>query len=215
MDTKKTKTIDWERIELDYRAGIKTLRQIAEEHKITHGAINNRAKREGWPRDLSAKIQQKADELVSKALVSKIVSKEAKAAEHEVVEANAHAVASVRLAHRRDIQRARSVAMRLMDEMDLSCGPENAAMLGDLGELLRSPDAHNQDKLNDIYQKLISLPGRAKTMKDLSESLRVLVTLERQAFGLDDQQKDRTPESEMPASALDAKIAALVEKLGV
>ena len=47
--------IDWERIELDYRAGIKTLRQIAEEHGITHGAVNKRAARDGWQRDLSVR----------------------------------------------------------------------------------------------------------------------------------------------------------------
>lgn len=56
---------DWEAIELDYRAGIKTLRQIAGEHGITHGAVNKRAKANGWERDLSAKIQQKADALLS------------------------------------------------------------------------------------------------------------------------------------------------------
>lgn len=44
---------DWERIEMDYRAGIKTLRQIADENGITHGAVNKRAKRDGWERDLS------------------------------------------------------------------------------------------------------------------------------------------------------------------
>ncbi len=33
---------DWEAIELDYRAGIKTLRQIAGEHGITHDAVNKR-----------------------------------------------------------------------------------------------------------------------------------------------------------------------------
>ena len=36
--------IDWEKIELDYRAGIKTMRQIADENGITHGAVNKRAK---------------------------------------------------------------------------------------------------------------------------------------------------------------------------
>jgi hypothetical protein len=53
-------TPDWDRIELDYRAGIKTLREIADEQGITHGAINKRAKRDGWVRDLSAKIRAKA-----------------------------------------------------------------------------------------------------------------------------------------------------------
>ena len=50
------KIVDWEKIEGDYRAGVKTLREIAEERGITHGAINKRAKRDGWTRDLTAKI---------------------------------------------------------------------------------------------------------------------------------------------------------------
>ena len=54
--------IDWERIEVDYRAGIKTLRDIAQEHGITHGAITKRSKRDDWVRDLTAKIQAKAAE---------------------------------------------------------------------------------------------------------------------------------------------------------
>lgn len=56
----KKKKIDWEKIEVDYRAGVKTLREIADEHNITHGAINKRAKRDGWERDLTAKIKTKA-----------------------------------------------------------------------------------------------------------------------------------------------------------
>lgn len=36
--------IDLEKIELDYRACIKTLRQIADENGVTHGAVNKRAK---------------------------------------------------------------------------------------------------------------------------------------------------------------------------
>lgn len=182
---------DWERIELDYRAGIKTLRQIADEHGISHGAINKRAKRDGWERDLAAKIQAKADALVSKAAVSKPVSTETRAAEREVIEANANAIADVRLAHRRDIQRTRSITMSLLDELEHQTGAENVYLLEQLGELLRSEDDKGQDRLNDLYQKIISLPGRAKTMKDLGESLRVLVALERQAFGLDD--KDNAP----------------------
>lgn len=182
---------DWEQIELDYRAGIKTLRQIAAEHGISHGAINKRAKREGWERDLKAKIQSKADSLVSKAAVSRPVSTETSVSEREVVEANASAVAQVRLAHRRDISRTRNITMALLEELEHQTGAETVAMLEQLGEMLRQEDDKGVDRLNDLYQKVISLPGRAKTMKDLGESLRVLVTLERQAFGLDD--KDNAP----------------------
>lgn len=184
---------DWERIELDYRAGVKTLRQIAAEHGITHGAINKRAKRPGqeWERDLSAKIKAKADLLVSKAAVSKEVSTERAAAERDVVDANAQAIANVRLAHRADIQRSRSIVMSLLAELEQQTGADSVALLGQLGELMAKPDDKGIDKLNELYHKIISLPGRAKTMKDLGESLRVLVAMERQAFGLDD--KDNAP----------------------
>lgn len=186
------KTPDWERIEADYRAGIKTLRQIADEHGISHVAINKRAKRDGWSRDLSAKIAAKADELVTKDAVTNSVTTASRISDREIIDANAQAIVSVRLSHRRDIQRSRGITMRLFDELELQSGPENAALLEQLGELMRREDERGQDKLNDLYHKIISLPGRAKTMKDLGESLRVLVTLERQAFGMDD--KDQKPQ---------------------
>ena len=63
------KVIDWEKIELDYRAGVKSLREIAAEHDISDGAIRKRAKRDDWSRDLSAKINAKAEDLVRKELV--------------------------------------------------------------------------------------------------------------------------------------------------
>lgn len=185
MASKHAETIkpDWERIELDYRAGIKTLRQIGEEHGITHGAINKRAKRDGWERDLSQKIQAKADALVSKAAVSSEVSKESKIAERQVVDANAQAVADVRIGHRRDIARARRLTNALL--MELEKQTDQVPELQELGEILRRPDDKGMDKLNDLYQAIISLPERSKTMKVLAESLQKLVDMERTAFGMD------------------------------
>ena len=180
---------DWERIELDYRAGIKTLRQIADEHGITHGAINKRARRDGWERDLSGKINAKADALVSKALVSTPVSTESKIAERQVIEAAATAVADIRLAHRSDIRRARNLTNSLLAELEAQTDPSTLAMLHELGELLRSEDDNGQDRRNDLYMKVISLSERSKTMKTLADSLRVVVDMERTAFGMDKEQE--------------------------
>ena len=105
--------------------------------------------------------------------------------EKQVVEANAQDQASVRLSHRKDIQRKRAIVAGLMDEMEAQVGPENAALLAGLGEVMRSPDENGQDKLNDLYRKIISLPERAKTAKTLAETLRITVDMERQAFGMD------------------------------
>lgn len=187
----KAAPTDWERIELDYRAGVKTLRQIADENGITHGAINKRAKRDSWERDLSEKIQRKADALVSKAAVSIEVSKETKAAERAVVDANAQAIADVRLAHRRDIHRARRITNSLLDELERQADPDTVMLLAELGERMRNPDDNGIDRLNDLYHKVISLPERSKTMKTLAESLRMMVDMERTAFGMDDKEADK------------------------
>lgn len=181
------KVIDWEKIELDYRANVKTLRQIADEHGITHGSINKRAKRDGWARDLSAKIKAKTDELVSKSLVSSEVSNEKRLTEKQIVDEGAAALTNIRLGQRKDIQRSRKIAMSLFDELEHQVGVENAENLEKLGELLRTEDDKGRDALNDLYMKIISMPGRVKSMKDLSDTLKTLIALERQAFGLDDE----------------------------
>lgn len=149
--------IDWEKIELDYRAGIKTLRQIADEHGISNPAILKRAKRDGWVRDLSAKIDKKADELVSKNLVSKEVSKTQKIAEKEIIDANAQAIAEIRLSHRKDFVRFKSTIESLQKELD---------------ELNKLKDPDN-------------LALRTKVLKDLTDTHAKLVALERQAYNMD------------------------------
>ena len=125
--------------------------------------------------------------------VSNQVSMETKVAERQIVEANAQAAADIRLAHRSDIRRNRAIVARLMDELEAQVGPENAALLADLGEMMRSPDDAGQDKLNDLYRKIISLPERAKTAKTLAETLRITVDMERQAFGMDAKGADSAP----------------------
>lgn len=184
---------DWEKIELDYRAGIKTLRQIGTENGISHVAINKRAKRDGWTRDLSEKIQAKADELVTKALVTSQVTKESKVSERQIVDANGGAVADIRLAHRRDIHRARKLTNTLLDELERQTDPETLELLEELGELLRREDDKGVDRKNDLYNKMISLGERSKTMKTLSESLQKLVDMERVAFGMDAKGAEQTP----------------------
>ena len=181
------KVIDWEKIELDYRSGVKSLREIATDHEISEGAIRKRAKRDDWSRDLSAKIKAKADDLVRKEQVRSEVRTQNTISEKETIDANANLVASVRLSQRKDIQRSRKIAMSLFDELEHQVGIENVENLEKLGELLRSDDDKGNDKVNDLYMKIISMPGRVKSMKDLSDTLKTLIALERQAFGLDDE----------------------------
>ena len=194
---------DWARIEIDYRAGIKPLRQIAAEHGITHGAVNKRAVRDEWVRDLGAKIRQRAESKVSKAAVSATVSKDRAVTEKMVVEANAEAIVRVRLAHRSDISRARKLAVALLAELEAQTG--GLEELAALGEMLRDDSAAGRDRLNEAYQAVISLPERTKTLKALAEALKTLIYLEREAFGItpvepDDPGSGRSPNPEDAAA---------------
>lgn len=181
------KEINWEKIELDYRAGVKSIRQIAAENEIAESGIRRRAKQYEWVRDLSEKIKAKADDIVRKESVRSVVRTKTTISEKDTIDANANEVASVRLAHRKDIQRSRKIAMSLFDELEMMVGQENVKLLEMLGELMWTPDDKGNDKVNDLYMKIISMPGRVKSMKDLSDTLKTLIALERQAFGLDDE----------------------------
>lgn len=179
---------DWQQIELDYRAGIKSLRQIASEQNVSEGAIRKRSKRDEWSRDLNGKIQAKAEELVRKDTVRSEVRTKNSISEKETIDANANVVATIRISHRKDISRARSMTMSLFDELEHMIGVENVDLLQQLGELLYSPNAKGEDKLNDLYMKVIQLPNRVKAMRELSETLKTLVGLERQAYGLEEKE---------------------------
>jgi len=176
-------TTDWEAVERDYRAGLLSVREIGLAHGVSHTAINKRAKKNGWDRDLKAKIKAKADSLVSKQEVSKEVSTKRSETEREIIESNATAIANVRMAHRGDIRRSRGLVNKLLDELESLT--DNAELFESLGEMMESPDDNGVDKLNDLYQKVVSLPSRSKTMKDLADTLKSLISLERQAYDLD------------------------------
>lgn len=180
---------DWERIELDYRAGIKSLREIAVGTGVSHVTISKHAKRNGWVRDLSAKIAAKADELINKASVNKPINTASAVSEREMVDGVATQRADIQLSHRRDIARARNITNALLQELEQCTGTESVELLQQLGDMLRNPDDKGADKLNDLYQAIISLPERSKTMKVLAESLQKVVDMERQAFGMDKEQE--------------------------
>ena len=176
---------DWEAIETAYRAGGMSLREIASQHGISEGAIRKRAKRDDWSRDLNAKIQQKADDLVRKQEVRKQVRNESTLTERVLIEATAEVIATVRMEHRGDIRRARELTNMLFDELGAQCADVSA--LERLGDIMFDPDDKGRDRLNEIYQKVISLPSRVKSMKDLSDSLKTLIGLEREAYSIENK----------------------------
>lgn len=204
-DTAK-KAPDWATIEAEYRAGIKTLRQIAEAQGISHTAIRKRAEKEDWTRDLAAKIQAKAEALVSKSLVSKEVSAKKKVTEEAVVEAGAMAVYQVRTEHRTDIRRSRTMFQNLMGELEAVSTPEGQTLIEDLVQAMNEPadggDLSDQAgkriaRMHETIQKVLSVPGRIAAGKQAVEMLEKCIRLEREAFGMTSDDGKPAPQQQV------------------
>lgn len=190
------KRVDYERIEAGWRAGLLSPRQLAAAYieetgeKVSHAAIIKYFTERDIPRDLSAKIHAKADALVTAAMVTGKVTSDKKVPEKRIVEEGAATVTQVRLTQREDIERCRRICMGLMAELEQqSTSPDT---LAEAAAILRSAPAEEltkeqRAKLSEAASKASSLGTRSSTMRSLSESLRVLIGLERQAYGIRDE----------------------------
>jgi len=122
-------TPDWEAIESAYRAGSLSIRAIAERHGVSHTAINNRAAKEGWQRDLTQKVraatQAKVSSKVSRDGFQRDVETEA-----QIVDQASDEAASVVLAHREGLAAWRGITNKLRDFLnDAEITEENHASM--------------------------------------------------------------------------------------
>lgn len=179
--------IDWERVEADYRAGILSVREIAKLRGLSHTAIQKRANKLQWSRDLKAKIQAKAEELVAKQAVAAEVAAGRVATDVDAVLANGAMLASVRIEHRQDVAALRVIIRGLMAELaEVLARPDLFAQVDMVMNLRAGEEDRPEvlDSLEDAMALVRSLPGRTKVAKDLADALHKCIGMEREAFGL-------------------------------
>ncbi len=154
--------IDYGRIEPGWREGLLSVPQLAEEYEketgqpVTRQAINKHFMGLGVPRDLTAKIQAKADAMVAEAMVAGKVAVEENATtrpDAQIINSAATTVANIQLSHRADIKRLRTRAAEYEKELD-DCADEDLAK-------------------------------RVRILRDLKDCTCSLVAAEREAFGMD------------------------------
>ena len=123
--------VDWEEVELAYRANVKTVAQIAKESGIKDSTLRSRAKRKGWSRDLSKRIRLEANSIVNANAVKREVGR-LESMDNATVEESAKLTASIRISHREDIGKARALTMMLLDDLKAQIGTDNRKRLDDL-----------------------------------------------------------------------------------
>ncbi|WP_151636002.1 hypothetical protein [Noviherbaspirillum aerium] len=188
MTIEKRRT-DWESIERDYRAGVLSIRGIGKIYGVTDMAIRKKAKAEGWARDLTEKVLERVrTELVR----SEVRTLDAKT-DREIVEVAAASVVQVVREHRKRISRGAAIVERLFDQL-----ADAATNRHELEEAIA--DETKEDKTINRHSQMmraVSLPAHATTVVNLSNALKNLIGLERQAFNI-----DSAPESSDPLGEL-------------
>lgn len=201
--------VDWERMETDWRAGIKSVIQLAEEFGTTRQAVMQHWKKEGIERDLTAKINAKADAIVARSVDTVLVNQAAER-EKQTIDANAQIIANAVLSQRSDVARSMDVVLKLWREVEAQGDHSDA--FEKMGELMARPDEAGEDRLLDIYRASISLPQRIKSVKLLTDSLKALVELQRRILKIDDAPADNSVTINLTDSQRISRIALLIEK---
>ena len=213
----KRKAVDRERLELDYRAGLHTFKEMAATHGLSGPRIKQIADQEGWTRDLGAKIRQTALAKLSTPPPSpgKVQT------EAEIVEKGSDNIVTIVLAHQRDAGRVRNLAMTMLQELETAT---RAPMLPkDMQTILAMHVAGAEipsemlNRADMALNQVLTLDSRAGTLKSLSETLTKVVAIEREAHGVGtvDQNKAQTDPAAGAFSdfqAFKAKFHAAVER---
>ena len=152
------KHVDWESVERDYSAGLLSLREIAAKYGVDESGIRYKAKRNGWTRDLSKKIEQGTEDKLREDLLRSELRSENTISEKEVIEANAQVIVNIKLGHRTSIKKVNSLVESLLDEIET---------------------------LNES-KSVENLPMRVDVTKKLMDTLKTSIDKERQAFGIVD-----------------------------
>ena len=180
------KKVDYERLEPAWRAGIKSPTQLAAEYteatgiSVSRAAIIKHFTKLGVPRSLADRVKAKADAMVLQAMVTGKVSTETTKRDAEIIGDNATIVANVQLSHRTDISRAKRIANRLLDALERL---EIAEVPSDA--LVEAKAAASTSGKPFEPPASASLKEHTVMFRTLAESQRVLIGLERDAYGLD------------------------------
>lgn len=174
-----TSKVDYAIIEPAWRAGIKTPDQLAKEYteqtgvSVSRTAIIKHFAKKGIERNLAAKIQAKADAMVNESMVTGEVREKLTIKENLIIAEGALAVANIKKAHRDSAKRSRELVEKLTKQLE-SFSPIEI-----------DKDEQDPEKLKAQKAAALSwVKENASVLKQLVETQRIAVAMEREAFGI-------------------------------
>lgn len=159
--------IDWEKVQQLYTAGQLTIREIARQCGINPSSVTEKAKSEGWKRNLSGAIKQLAKAKIAQIDVDDIVQKSIHESAQQsaqtiqkAIDEAANAQAGVVFRHRRYIREDFERACRIESALDDAISSGNL----EFGDIVRATQAYKA--LVDAKSKLIEKERQACCIDD-------------------------------------------------
>jgi hypothetical protein len=175
-------SVDWEAIEALYRCGLLSIREIAKTHGLSDGAVRKRAKRDGWDRDLTAKVNAKVrSELVRTEVRTEVRTQDA-VSERAMVEAGAAQIIALVRDHRTQISRHRALVDKLMEQLEGAA--DHRDLLKQIIDDVEDGSTGASAKRREALMRAVALSSHASVLKNLADTLKVVIALEREAFNV-------------------------------
>lgn len=163
------RVIDWDTMESDWVAGIKSVSQLSNEYGVSRPAIQKHWDKEGIARNLDAKIRAASSSMVAEAMVTGKVAPKRTVTDKEVIRSAAELQAGALLQESEEIKRLSRIADKFESELE---------------RIPESPDADPAD-----------LEKRTRILKQLSEIREKIINLRRRNLNINDNANGNADQS--------------------
>jgi len=166
---------DWEAIEREYRGGQLSVAEIGRQFGVSHTAIQKRAKKRNWSRDLTERVKSE----IAARMVAEGLQQPREAATIETMVARG---VSILNGQRTRIGRTSEIVAKLLEELH-----EASDNIDDVVDAINDETADDENgKRRARMLAAVALPSRSAVANNLTQALAKLIALERQAFNLGD-----------------------------
>lgn len=179
----KISDVDWDAVEAEYRTGKYSNRQLGQRFGVSESAIRGRAKRYAWQKDLSKVVQQQTRiKSTQTAVTDKVREKreqsgsdlDAPLTDKEIIEAAAEQGATIIGQHQKRIAQYQGIVERFADQLSAQVDTGKISVIS---------------KSGDLIEVDTPLDYVGKSLSNGAMALERLVKLERQAHGLDSDER--------------------------
>jgi hypothetical protein len=206
---------DWEAIEREYRAGNLSVAEIGQLYGVSRQGIEKhaRAAKPPWIRDLTPRVKREIRARLTRdtelAGTDRVAATDVRDHDATVVRLVSDRAVQVVREHRDTLRQGHALVRRLITELVEATEEFDAIERTVVDATSDDRDSRRRAQM----LRAISLPARAATMRDLAAAAKTLITLERQAFGIDDDhRRDQQPST--LGSLIDAVIKHRKERDG-